>query len=200
VHAAMDQLRLIRERPADAESDRACLAARPWHARRYLAVANLAVGIACAASRRLSPGLVTSAVLVRAGGRATVFVRRVGVFEQIAATIPKDTLVRLRLAALAALRDLGSMYLYALVCQAQRMVRAYGFVAGSKAVEQAKIRSSLRLPGRAVGRRQPRAGRRRSDWNIIATRPTCQSASISSTSSLHDGTWASRAGATVMSA
>ena len=99
---------------------------------------------ACAASRHGDRGRMTSAELERAGEHDTVFLRRVRMFEQIAATIPRDSLVRLYVGALAATPDSGIVYHRALACQMQRMVRAYGFVAASQVVKQ--VEDSLLPP------------------------------------------------------
>ena len=89
---------------------------------------------------------VTSAELVQAGDRDTVFVRRVRMFEEIAATISTDSLARLYVAAMDAPVERGPVYQQAIQCQFGRMVRQYGFIAPKKAIKRMED-SLFAVPG-----------------------------------------------------
>lgn len=77
---------------------------------------------------------MTSAELERAGDHDTVYVRRLGMFEQLATHVPTDSLAHLYIAALDAPSSRGREYLYAISCQLQRLAWQYG-VAADKAIE-----------------------------------------------------------------
>ena len=113
--------------------------------------------VACVSSRPTDRGRVTGAELERISERDTVYARRVRMFEQIAASIPKDSLVRLYTGAMTATPERGGLYQDAIACQMERMIRAYGAVAAAQAVRQ--VEDSL-FP--------PPDGRRR--WAAITSR------------------------------
>ena len=122
-----------------------------------LVVPVLVVAAACVSSRHTDPARMSSAELARAGERDTVYVRRVRMFEQIAASIPKDSLVRLYVGALTAPPERGSLYQDGIQCQMERMIKAYGAVAAAQVVIQ--VEDSL-FP--------PPGGRRR--WAEVTSR------------------------------
>jgi hypothetical protein len=62
--------------------------------------------------------------------------RRVRVFEEIAARIPTDSLVRLYVAALDAPAERGAIYQSAIACQYFRMLWRYGRVASPIAIRR----------------------------------------------------------------
>jgi hypothetical protein len=131
----------------------------------FLAVAALAVpSTACRSARRdpdPDPDHMTSAELVAAGERDTVFVRRVRMFEEIAARIPTDSLARLYVAAIDAPADRARVFQSAFGCQYFRMIWQYGSIASTKAIR--RVEDSLfatpaaREPWRAAQRRWPLA-------------------------------------------
>ena len=112
-----------------------CQAAAEYRA-TLLLVASLASFITSCHSGRRDPRSMTSTELVAAGERDTVFVRRVRMFEEIAAHIPTDSLARLYVGALDAPPALGPTYAYAIACQYYRMTRQYGAVAPDKAIRR----------------------------------------------------------------
>ena len=79
---------------------------------------------------------MTSAELVQAGDPDTVFVRRVRMFEEIAATISTDSLARLYVAAMDDSLEQGAVYQQAVACQFRRMLRQYGAVATKLAIDR----------------------------------------------------------------
>jgi hypothetical protein len=79
---------------------------------------------------------MTSAELVAAGERDTAYVRRLRMFEEIAAHIPTDSLARLYVAALDAPAERGGIYQSAIACQYFRMLWQYGRIAPSKAIRR----------------------------------------------------------------
>lgn len=102
----------------------------------------LGAGLAACATQRPStaaaqatrPHRVTSAELVAAGERDTVYVRRVRMFEEIAATIRTDSLARIFTAAMNAPAEKGAMYQTAIACQFMLMIYQYGGVASKWAI------------------------------------------------------------------
>jgi hypothetical protein len=91
---------------------------------------------ACSSARR-DPHSMTSAELLAAGERDTAFVRRVRMFEEIAAHIPTDSLARLYIAALnAPPAERGGPYPYAIACQYFRNGVQYGSIAPRKAIRR----------------------------------------------------------------
>ena len=89
---------------------------------------------------------MTSAELVRAGDPDTVFIRRVRMFEQIAATISTDSLARLIVAAMDAPIERGPTYQQAIQCQYGRMLRGYGAIASELAINRMED-SLFAVPG-----------------------------------------------------
>ena len=119
------------------------LNSRETRRRRALAVSLATCLTACAAPRAprayvpsASSPTVTSADVVEAGERDTVYVRRVRMFEQIAATIQTDTLARIMLGAMAAPAHQEEPYVQALMCQYHRMIWQYGAVAPKLAIRR----------------------------------------------------------------
>ena len=111
--------------------------------RRPLALALAACLTACAAPRAPqgtdrppNPDRVTSTDLAAAGERDTVYLRRVGMFEQIAATIQTDTLARIMVGAMAAPAEQEAPYVQALMCQYHRMIWQYGAIAPKLAIRR----------------------------------------------------------------
>ena len=111
--------------------------------RRIALVLGLAsLAVACRAPRvdrsatvpQKSPYEMTSAELVAAGERDTVYVRRVRMFEEIAATIRTDSLARIMTAAMDAPAEEGAKYQAALSCQYKLMMHQYGAVASKLAI------------------------------------------------------------------
>lgn len=78
----------------------------------------------------------TSADLVAAGERDTVYVRRVRMFEEIAGTIQTDTLARIMMGAMAAPAEQQARYVPALMCQYHQMIWQYGIVAPKLAIRR----------------------------------------------------------------
>lgn len=83
-----------------------------------------------------NPDHVTSADLVAAGERDTVYLRRVRMFEQIAATIQTDTLARIMVGAMEAPAEREAPYVQALMCQYHRMIWQYGAIAPKLAIRR----------------------------------------------------------------
>ena len=83
-----------------------------------------------------NPDRVTSAELVAAGERDTVYVRRIRMFEQIAATIHTDSLARIMSAAMDAPTSKESIYVEAMMCQQYRMLWQYGAIATIRAMNR----------------------------------------------------------------
>lgn len=121
------------------------------------AILLVATTASCVSSRHSDRPGMSSRERERAGETDTVYIRRVRMFEQIAASIPKDSLVRLYTGAVSAPPDSGSAYQNGIACQMQRMIKAYGSVAAEKVVVQ--VEDSL-FP--------PPSGRRR--WAEITSR------------------------------
>lgn len=96
---------------------------------------TVAAASACLPSQQRDRDFMTSAELERVGERDTVFIRRVRMFEQIAARIPTDSLARLYTGALTVSADSAWVFQHAIVCQMERMVREYGAVASFKAIK-----------------------------------------------------------------
>jgi hypothetical protein len=106
------------------------------HVMVLLMMATLAASVVSCHSGRRDPHSMTSAELVAAGERDTAFVRRVRMFEEIAAHIPTDSLARLYVAAIDAPTALGPAYAYAIACQYFRMTWQYGSIAPDKAIRR----------------------------------------------------------------
>jgi len=83
-----------------------------------------------------NPDSVTSADLVAAGEPDTVYLRRVRMFDQIAATIQTDTLARIMTGAMEAPAGQEAPYVQALMCQYHRMIWQYGAVAPKLAISR----------------------------------------------------------------
>jgi hypothetical protein len=83
-----------------------------------------------------NPARTTSADLVAAGERDTVYIRRVRMFEQIAATIQTDTLARIMTGAMDAPAEKQAPYVQALMCQYQLMIWQYGAIAPKLAIQR----------------------------------------------------------------
>jgi hypothetical protein len=112
---------------------------------------------ACRIGGRRDPLSMTSAELVAAGERDTAFVRRVRVFDEIAARIPTDSLARLYVAALDAPAERGAIYQNAIRCQYYRMLWHYGRVATPRAIRH--MQDSLFTTPAALARWDEAQGR-----------------------------------------
>jgi hypothetical protein len=88
------------------------------------------------ATQRKNPDLVTSAELVAAGERDTVYVRRIRMFEEIAATIRTDSLARIMTGIMDAPAEQEPAYLQALMCEYHRMSWQYGAIAPERAINR----------------------------------------------------------------
>ena len=83
-----------------------------------------------------SPDRVTSAELIAAGERDTVYIRRVRMFEQLASTISTDSLARIMTAAMDAPTSREPIYIEAMMCQQYRMLWQYGAIATKRALNR----------------------------------------------------------------
>lgn len=83
-----------------------------------------------------NPDRVTSAELIAAGERDTVYIRRVRMFEQLAATISTDSLARIMTAAMDAPTSKEPVYVEAMLCQQYRMLWQYGAIATKRALNR----------------------------------------------------------------
>jgi hypothetical protein len=102
-------------------------------------MAALATSATACRSGRRDPRSMTSAELVAAGERDTAFVRRVRMFEDIAAHIPTDSLARLYVATIDGPSERGTTYVTygdAIACQIMRMIWQFGSVASAKAIRR----------------------------------------------------------------
>jgi hypothetical protein len=106
------------------------------HVMVLLMMVTLAASVPSCHSGRRDPRSMTSTELVAAGERDTVFVRRVRMFEEIAAHIPTDSLARLYVGALDAPPAMGRTYSTAIACQIYRLGWQYGSIASGKAMRR----------------------------------------------------------------
>ena len=83
-----------------------------------------------------NPDRVPSAELIAAGERDTVYIRRVRMFEEIAATINTDSLARIMTAAMDAPTSKEPIYVEAMACQEYRMLWRYGAIATKRALNR----------------------------------------------------------------
>lgn len=93
------------------------------------------------------PDRVTSAELIAAGVRDTVYIRRVRMFEELAATIPTDSLARVMTAAMNAPVEQAPNFEQAVLCQQFRMLWQYGAIATKRALLRMDD-SLFAVPGR----------------------------------------------------
>lgn len=93
-----------------------------------------------------SPDRVTSAELIGAGERDTVYIRRVRMFEQLAATINTDSLARIMTGAMTAPTSREPIYVEAMMCQQFRTIWQYGAIASKRALNRMED-SLFSVPG-----------------------------------------------------
>jgi hypothetical protein len=119
------------------------MSTRHRHAMRFrsplLAMTVIGLFVSACHSGRRDPRSMTSTELVAAGERDTVFVRRVRMFEEIAARIPTDSLARLYVATIDGPAERSTIYVTygnAIACQVMRMIWQFGSVASAKAIRR----------------------------------------------------------------